>query len=392
MATHSRTFAPAMLALLGVAIPAVVIAQAQPSHPAAAAQLFARFLLPASVDYSLGDWDTARKVSGVQWGKGPLPLDKATPDGDFFAMPGRATIGGRPVMLVANGARTMVSNIYLLDPQPLASPEGVAAGFKAAGFTLAPARCTIGNRPYPDARRWYRITYPAKRPAFLYAAPLKSGGTGYILYLGGLPAMSERDADLYTDDCSGKAAPAPGLRTGTEAVVALIDRLMRPVGAPPALSWAEVQKLPALSWHPPLRKLTVPYPPGGDDPNPYTLDGALDTPTTKSEARVTGNAQAATRFYFLGLDHMRPTEVFDRLRAQGYRIAAVRCGKPYTKMSENWFAIAAPGKRPAILYRSAYFDTGTPVMNYVLRIDNVIPPIAQGQRPAPPAGCPDLFR
>jgi len=61
-------------------------------------------------------------------------------------------------------------------------------------------------------------------------------------------------------------------------------------------------------------------------------------------------------------------------------------------MSENWFAITASGKRPAILYRSAYLDTGTPVMNYVLRIDNVMPPIAQGQRPAPPAGCPDLFR
>jgi len=181
MTTHARTFASAVLALLGVAIPAAVIAQAQPSHPAAVAQLFARFLLPASVDYSLGDWDTARKVSGVQWGKGPLPLDKATPDGDFFAMPARAMIGSHPVMLVANGARTMVSNIYLLDPQPLASPEAAmftSAAYLRASFCDFWLQLPVTTKSTPAARERLSGTMAfSARPPPCMKRILNSGGT-----------------------------------------------------------------------------------------------------------------------------------------------------------------------------------------------------------------------
>ena len=94
-----------------------------------------------------------------------------------------------------------------------------------------------------------------------------------------------------------------------------------------------------------LRHLTIAYP--GGDPNPYTLGGTLKTPTTQSETRATGTAKAAKRFHFRDRDHIRPGDVFERLRGKGCRIAAACWGKAYTKMSENWCAIRAPGERPA---------------------------------------------
>jgi hypothetical protein len=374
--------------LLAGSAPAIAAPAAPASNPAAVARLFVQFLLPASVEYSAGDWDMVRAVRAVRWSKGPILLDKPTPEGAFFALPGQIAIGGRQAVVVANGARTMVFNYYLLDPAPPGNPEAAAAGFKAAGYTLAPARCPIGGRDYPDSRRWYRITYPGKRPAYLYTTTIKTGGSGYVLYIGGLPTMSERDAPLFTDDCANAAATPQGFRTGTEAVVALFDQLIRPTSAAASLPWPTVKKLPSITWRKGPDHVTIPYSGGGDDPNPYTLSGTIKTPTTESETRATGTAGAATRFYFRYLDHIRPGEVFDRLRGKGYRITAIRCGKAYTKMSENWFSITAPGKRPAILYRAFSNDLGPTKVSFVLRIDNVMPPIAQGQRAAPPSGCP----
>ena len=281
----------------------------------------------------------------------------------------------------------MVFNYYLLDPAQAADPEAAAAGFKAAGYRLAPARCPIGGRAYPDSRRWYRVTYPGKRAAHLHTATISTGGSSYVLYIGGLPTMNESDALLFTDDCAAGTARPAGFRTGTEAVSALIDQLMRPTAVAASLPWSSVEKLPSITWAKGPSRFTITYPGGGDDPNPYTLSGTIKTPTTESETRATGTASAATRFYFRYLDHIRPGDVFEQLRSTGYRITAVRCGKAYTRMNENWFAIQAPGKRPAILYRRISNDGRTQV-SYVLRIDNVMPPLEQGQRAAPPSGCP----
>lgn len=367
---------------------AIAASSARASGPAIVAHLFVHFLIPTDATYSNNDWNATREVPGVQWGKGPIMLDKPATDGAYFAMLGRMMINGRQAIVVANGARTMAGSFYVLDPVPSKKPADVAAAFRGAGFTLTPERCPIGGHDYPDSRRWYRITYPARRPAFLHTTPTKSGGEGYVLYLGDLPSMTDQDAASLTNDCVGGTAPPSGFRTGTEAVVTLIDRLIPSTSAPASLPWSAVKALPSIKWAKGPSHITIPYPGGGADPNPYTLSGTLDTPTTQSEARATGTAKVATRFYFRYLDHIRPGDVFERLSAKGYRITAVRCGKTYTKTSENWFAIRAPGKRPGILYREITTDLGPTKITFVLRIDNVMPPIEQGQRPAPRSGCP----
>ncbi len=360
-------------------------------HVAAVARLLSRFLLPAKAEYSASDWNTVRAVraDSLRWGEGPIMLQRATPEGDMFSMPGHAVLDGQQVQLAANGARTMVFNIRMLDPTPGGDPDDVPAGLREAGFRVAAARCPIDGR-YPDKRRWYQVRLKGKRPAYLYAGPLKTGGTGYALYQNSLPTMSERDAVLYTDDCTSGGGQSSGFRTGSQAAVSLIDTLLRSASASASLSWQEIEKLPSIRWYPPPKRQTLSYPPGGTDTNPYSLFGALKTPTTNGEITVTGNARAATRFYLRNLTHVRLGQVFDGLRAKGYRIRAIRCGKRYLKSSENWFGIGAPGRRPVVLYRSIFNDDGYVTIGYVLRMDNVMPPIEPGQYPAPATGCPDM--
>jgi hypothetical protein len=57
-------------------------------------------------------------------------------------------------------------------------------------------------------------------------------------------------------------------------------------------------------------------------------------------------------------------------------------------MSENWFAIEAPGRQPAILYRGISLEGDPPLMSYMLRLDNLMPPLEASQRAAPAEGCP----
>jgi hypothetical protein len=105
-------------------------------------------------------------------------------------------------------------------------------------------------------------------------------------------------------------------------------------------------------------------------------------------AIATGDERAANRFYLRDGGNLPRGAVFDALARDGYAIAALRCGKPYTQMSENFFRITGAGKQPAILYRKMSSDGGMVSETYGLRLDNVLPPLVQGQS-APVGGrCP----
>jgi len=105
-------------------------------------------------------------------------------------------------------------------------------------------------------------------------------------------------------------------------------------------------------------------------------------------AIATGDDRAANRFYLRDGGNLPRGAVFDALARDGYAITALRCGKPYTQMSENFFRIAGAGKQPAILYRKMSSDGGMVSETYGLRLDNVLPPLVQGQT-APVGGrCP----
>jgi hypothetical protein len=363
---------------------------ADPTATALAQLVKPLLILPAD---SGGAWEDLEKAPAIRWGAGPVMLSRASPDGNFFARPGQATVSGRPLSVVASGARTMVFSVYLRDPAPPMAPDTLVAGFREAGFAVAPARCPRDPRGAAP-RRWYRLALARKKPAFLYAGPLQSGGAGYTLFLDRLPAMTQSEAALYTDDCAGAAKAASGGTaarplTGQAGIVAVVEALLRPVGAPAALPWASLATLPAITWRKltPM-KMTNPWTDGGVDANPRLLEGEFKTATTRMTAIATGDERAANHFSLIDGGNLPRGAVFDALARDGYAITALRCGKPYTEMSDAFFRIAGPGKQAAILYRKVSTDGGMTSETYGLRLDNVLPPIVQGQS-APAGGrCP----
>jgi hypothetical protein len=319
---------------------------------------------------------------------------RASPDGNFFARPGQASVAGRTLTVVASGARSMVFSIYLRDPTPPMDPEALVAGFRQAGFAVAPARCPLDPRRAAP-RRWYRLGLSRKKPAFLMAGPLQSGGSGYTLYLADLPPMTQSEATLYTDDCGGAGARtvggAPTARpaTGQAGIVAVIEALLRAPGAPANLPWATLANLPVVTWKSTTpMKMTSPYPDVGADNNPRLLEGEFKTATTRMQAIATGDERAANRFMLRDGQHLPRGAVFDALARDGYAITALRCGKPYIETSQAWFRISGPGKQPAILYRAHHNSDGILSEDYALRLDNALPPAEPGQTPAAGGRCP----
>jgi hypothetical protein len=379
----------AALAFLGGA------ASGQPSATGGLPGLIKPLLFPSATDAGGAAWEDLEKDRAIRWGPGPIMLSRASPDGNFFARPGQATLAGRPVTIAASGARSMIFSVYIRDPAPLAAPEALVGEFRQAGFEVSPARCPrVQGSAAP--RRWYRLTLPKKNPVFLYAGPLASGGAGYTLYFADLPEMTQAEAALYTEDCARLASPgatsgvaASRAPTGQAAMVAVIEAVLRPAGAPATLSWPSLATLPALTWEGLTPKvMSNPWSDPGEDRNPLLLGGEFRTETTRALAIATGDRRGASLIFLQNGRNLPRGAVFDQLARDGYAITALRCGKPYTQMSQAWFRIAGPGKQPAILYRANHDFDGVLTEDYAVRLDNILPPALPGQTPPVGGRCP----
>src|ERR1700712_3080731 len=94
MATHHRSIRKAGLALLATAASAVIALPVSAQTPTAnLPELVKPLMLPAG-DNSIGDWGALDRDRAVKWGAGPTMLDKPSPDGNYFARPGQATVAG----------------------------------------------------------------------------------------------------------------------------------------------------------------------------------------------------------------------------------------------------------------------------------------------------------
>ncbi|MDB5423397.1 MAG: hypothetical protein JWQ29_813 [Phenylobacterium sp.] len=354
------------------------------------AELIKPLLLPPSNDVSGGAWEDLDANRAIRWGAGPVMLSKPSPDGNYFARPGQATLAGRPLNVIAAGARSMVFSYYFRAPAPPAPADTLVAAFGQAGYRIAPVRCA--KAPGAAApKQWYRLSLPRKNPAFLYAGPLQSGGGGYTLYLTDLPAMTQADAAAYTDNCPGTApgGRAASAAMGQDGIAAAIEALLRPAGAPAPLPWQSLASLPAIKWKalPPM-KMAYPWTDSGQDLNPRLLEGEFRSATTRMMATATGDDRGANRFYLRDGQNLPRGAVFARLARDGYQITALRCGKVYTETSQAWFRISGPGKQPAVLYRAQHRSDRILSEDYGLWLDNTLPRAEPGQTPAAGGQCP----
>ncbi len=150
------------------------------------------------------DWDGLDKLPGIRWA--PLPptmLDNCLPDGGCFARQGRMTIAGRNLVVVASGARTIVSHVYFRNAASPIGEAAVLAALKRAGFSAELARCPVPNTI--GGTNWYRLKSAATAPGYLSIQTSCNGKPceGFAVSLGEeLPPLQPKQLALYSEQCS----------------------------------------------------------------------------------------------------------------------------------------------------------------------------------------------
>jgi hypothetical protein len=374
-----------LLVAVAAAVPMAAAAQPAVSYDGIA-RLIESFVRPDSAT----DWTALDAHQDIRWTESGLTiLETDLPDGSSVDRTGSVALGDRTVRVTAGGSLAGVGSIYLDDTVPAAAAAEVAAALRRSGISLSQVRCARDPARADRFRGWYHVVARGVQ-GNLYIGPLASGHQGYTLYLGPLPPMTQEEVAHFVDCPGGELTPEAlaGIQTGQAGIVAVIETLLRPTGTAASLPWRV--PLPAIQWREgaPQRIARAEYSAGGPDSNPDSLTGDFRTPTTEMTVTATGDASGADRFYLEGGANLPRDAVFDALRRDGYTLTAVTCGKPYIKMSENWFRISASGRQPAILYRSMSISTGRPTESYAIRLDNVAPPLQPGQRAAGGGTCP----
>src|SRR5690348_8225170 len=99
---------------LAILLPFCVLSTASAVNPEDVVAGIAKIVLGKSFNT---DWDGLDQLSGIKWA--PLPpktLEHCLPDSGCFLRKGTMMLGGANVIVIATGARTIVSNIYLRNP------------------------------------------------------------------------------------------------------------------------------------------------------------------------------------------------------------------------------------------------------------------------------------
>lgn len=154
------------------------------------------------------EWSAVEKIPGSNWK--PLPpaeLKNCLPDGGCYARQGTLVLGGRSIVLIATGARTIVSHIYLRNTGAAFGENAVLASLQKAGLSAELARCPVPGTM--GDTNWYRVKAAAAQPGFL-SVQRSCGGQpceGFSVSYGtDLPALQPNQLRMYSEDCGAGAA------------------------------------------------------------------------------------------------------------------------------------------------------------------------------------------
>jgi hypothetical protein len=112
------------------------------------------------------DWQGIEKIPNVKWA--PLPptmLTTRLPDGGCFTRQGVMVIGDRKFVVLASGARTFVTQLYLRNATVPVGETAVVAALKQDGFSTELVRCPMPNTT--GGTNWYRLKSPSAEPGYL---------------------------------------------------------------------------------------------------------------------------------------------------------------------------------------------------------------------------------
>jgi hypothetical protein len=335
------------------------------------------------------DWQGIEKLPGIKWA--PLPpamLTNCLPDGGCFTRQGTLVLGDKKFLVLASGARSMVSTIYFRNATSPIGEAPVVASLKQNGFSTDLVRCPVPNTI--GGTNWYRLKAPSSEPGYLAVQSSCNGRPceGFIISFGAdLPPLQPNQLRLYSESC---AATGPGATAARKPVSTLMPpeqlaqtfiALLPPVSGPAYQDWKVLPTLlPATEW--------APGGPKQFPPNPMQYSGQLKLSGREFSVLASGQPAKVQSISFDEMRlHPRGEDLLSYLRAQGFDVKLTRCGPVYTQSINNWYAVTSPKTHPAMLRQSLRLDGNQIQDTYELRFDNTLPARDPRDRDPGVGGC-----
>ncbi|MEO5798206.1 MAG: hypothetical protein ABIZ70_01175 [Gemmatimonadales bacterium] len=323
-------------------------------------------------------WDALDKLPGVRWA--PLPataLQNCLPDGGCFARQGSAAVAGRTIAVVATGARSMATHLYLRNAGMPFGEAAVVAALKEASLAPTLARCPVTTGR--GGTNWYRLATPGY--ISVQAATSVRPTEGFVVGHGDeLPRLQPDQLVLYSEQC-GDGAERKAVSTAKphELLAQSVVALLAPAG-PAGYSWMTLPTLlPGIAWN-------------GRAPKPVdgalSLSGMVKLAGREFSVVASGSASEVKAITFdeLGL-HPRGEHMLGVVYQKGIAVQLVRCGPVYTESTNNWYSLVSPRTRPANIRQSIRYDGNQVQDAYVLRLDGTLPARDPRDRNPGSAGC-----
>jgi hypothetical protein len=303
-------------------------------------------------------------------------LKNCLPDGGCFTRQGTAAFGGRNLVVIATGARSIVSNIYFRNATAPFGESAVVAALKQAGFSPELARCPVNAGA--GGTNWYRLKNPKMNPGVL-SIQLSCNGRpceGFALTQGeDLPPLQPNQLRLYSEQCSAATSdrkPVSSVMPHEQLGQTLVTLMPQPTG-PPLYDWKTLASLmPNAKWSPGgPKKVDLSH---KSNPNPWNISGQTTFSGRVFSLLASGSpTQVKTIYFDEGGMHPRGEDLLGSLRAQGYDVRLTRCGPVYTESTNNWYSLTSAKTRPAMLKQSLRFEGRQAQDAYELRLDATLP-------------------
>jgi len=338
------------------------------------------------------DWEGLGKLPVIKWA--PLPpksLDHCLPDGGCYTRQGTATIGGRTLVVLATGARTIVSYLYLRNQSAPVGEPAVVDALRQGGLATDLARCPIKTGTGGGGTKWYRLKATTINPGVLSIQNSCNGKAceGFVVSRGEeMPPLQPNQLSLYSEQCGAGAERKPvSLLKPHEELARAVVALLPPSNGPALYAWKMLTGLKTgIAW--------IGEPKAGDrsapvsDQNPVRQSGSVAYAQRRFSVQAIGT-EAAVRSIELGESglHPRGEHMLGVVYDQGIAVKLVRCGPVYTESTNNWYSLTSPRTRPAMILQSIRYDGEQVQDSYVLRLDGSLPARDPRDRDPGSNGC-----
>jgi hypothetical protein len=336
------------------------------------------------------DWEGVEKLPGVKWAAlPPTSLQNCLPDGGCYTRQGAASLGGRNLMIVATGARTIVTHLFVRNPNAPLGEAAVLGALKTAGLVTELARCPL--KAGAGGTNWYSVKGEKIEPSHLSVQTSCNGRAceGFVLSRSDkLPPLLPAQLALYSEKCSAGAERTPVSTTPPHVALAeAIKALIPPASGPAGYDWKTLAGLPGgFTWNgdgPKPMNLSF-----KNDPNPVGMTGSVTLAGREFSVLASGTpAQVKVIYLDESGVHPRGEHMLGALYEKGFAVKLVRCGPAYTESTHMWYSATSPATRPVMVLQSIRYEGNNVQDSYALRLDGTLPARDPRDRNPGTGGC-----